>query len=385
VKIVIFGLTISSSWGNGHATTWRGLLRELIGRGHDVVFFERDVPYYAAHRDMHKLAGGVLELYGGWMDVRSAAEQHVADADVAIVTSYCPDAIAASELVCSSNALRVFYDMDTPVTLSLLRSGAAVSYIPERGLRDFDLALSFTGGAALTALQAELGAREAAPLYGSVDPQLHYPVPADNRYRCALSYLGTYAADRQPAVERFFLEPALRMSAERFLLAGAQYPADFAWTSNIHFVPHLAPVEHPAFYCSSRITLNVTRAAMRDMGWCPSGRLFEAAACGTPLISDDWQGIEDFFKPGEEILIVKNTDDVIAALQRTDLELHRIAEAARERTLAENTAAARALDFERTIDNARGRAQPLGAPDRTAQRSVPTSLRRVQQGEPAAA
>ena len=360
MKIVIFGLTISSSWGNGHATTWRGLLRELIGRGHDVVFFERDVPYYAAHRDMRELPGGKLELYGDWADALAIAKRDVADADVAIVTSYCPDAIAASELVCDSNTLRVFYDMDTPITLSHLRSGRGVSYISERGLRDFDLALSFTGGAALTALQNELGAPEALPLYGSVDPELHHPVTPNERYRCALSYLGTYAADRQPGVDSFFLQAAIRKPAERFLLAGAQYPADFAWSANIQFVPHLPPAEHPAFYCSSRLTLNVTRAAMREMGWCPSGRLFEAASCGTPLISDDWQGIEDFFTPDEEILIVRTTDDAISALARSDDELARIVSAARERTLAEHTAAARARDFERAIDHARN-AQPAGA------------------------
>lgn len=360
MKIVIFGLTISSSWGNGHATTWRGLLRELISRGHDVVFYERDVPYYAAHRDMHDLPGGRLALYGDWADALPAATRDVSDADVAIVTSYCADAIAASELVCDSNAVRIFYDMDTPVTLSHLRSGRAVSYISERGLRDFDLALSFTGGAALTALEAELGAPQALPLYGSVDPQLHHPIAPLEQYRSALSYLGTYAADRQPALESFFIQSAKRLASERFLLAGAQYPPDFGWTPNMHFLPHLAPAEHPAFYCSSRLTLNVTRAAMRDMGWCPSGRLFEAAACGTPVISDDWQGLEDFFTPGEEILIVRNTDDAVAAMQLSDPELQRIAAAARERTLSENTAAARALDFERAIEHAR-KAEPAAA------------------------
>lgn len=360
MKIVIFGLTISSSWGNGHATTWRGLLRELIGRGHKIVFFERDVPYYAAHRDMHELSGGKLELYASWSDALAFAQRHVADADVAIVTSYCPDAASATELICASNALRVFYDMDTPVTLSHLRSARPVNYIPERGLRDFDLALSFTGGAALTALEHELGAPQAAPLYGSVDPQLHHPTAPNEQYRCALSYLGTYAADRQPGLDAFFIQPAHQLPKERFLLAGAQYPHDFAWTTNIHFVPHLPPANHSAFYCSSRVTLNVTRAAMRDMGWCPSGRLFEAASCGTPVISDDWDGIEDFFTPGEEILIVGSTGDAAAALQRSDGELQRIANAARERTLAENTAAARAIDFENAVERMLHR-QPAAA------------------------
>jgi spore maturation protein CgeB len=378
MKIVIFGLTISSSWGNGHATTWRGLLRELIGRGHKIVFYERDVPYYAAHRDLHELPGGRLELYGAWADVLPIAQRDLADAGVAIVTSYCPDAIAATELVCASNALRVFYDMDTPVTLARLRSGGAIDYIPRRGLRDFDLALSFTGGGALTALEQELGAPEAVPLYGSVDPQLHHPVAPMERYRCALSYLGTYAGDRQPALDAFFIAPAMRLPYERFLLAGAQYPADFNWKPNIDFVPHLAPAEHSYFYCSSRLTLNVTRAAMREMGWCPSGRLFEAASCGAPLISDHWQGIEDFLTPGEEILIVNNAKEAIAAMQLSDAELQRVAGAARERTLTENTAAARAAQLEKVLGSARSaraaagglpEAIPRGRADHTAQKS----------------
>jgi spore maturation protein CgeB len=350
MKLVIFGLTISSSWGNGHATNLRGLLRQLIARRHEVTFFERDVPYYAAHRDLPELPGGKLQLYSTWTDVAPIAARAVADADVAMVTSYCPDGIAASELIWNSSALRVFYDMDTPVTLSRFRSREPLTYLGARGLSDFDLALSFTGGGALDALRDELGARDVAPLYGSVDPQLHHPVAPDENYRCALSYLGTYAADRQAGVDTLFIQPAINMPAARFLLAGAQYPPDFAWTENIHFVPHLAPGEHAAFYCSSRLTLNVTRAAMREMGWCPSGRLFEAASCGATLISDQWEGIEEFFAPGEEIIIARTTEDVIAALQRSDAELERIARAARERTLAENTAAARATQLEAILE-----------------------------------
>jgi spore maturation protein CgeB len=354
MKLVIFGLTISSSWGNGHATIWRGLCKALIRRGHQVVFFERDVPYYAGyHRDLHQIEGGELCLYTNWAEAEALGRQHLADADVGIVTSYCPDGVPASELVLSSAVgLRAFYDLDTPVTLASLKSGQSVSYIGPRGLVDFDLVLSYTGGLALPALQRDLGARRVAALYGSVDPEVHCPAPGSAAYQADLSYLGTYAEDRQVALNRLFIETARRLPAERFLIGGAQYPGDFPWTDNIYFVRHLPPPEHPSFYCSSRLTLNVTRRAMAEMGYCPSGRLFEAAACGTPILSDWWEGLDLFFEPGREILVARDTDDAIAAMQLPEPELARIAQRARERTLAEHTAERRAQDLEAALESA---------------------------------
>jgi spore maturation protein CgeB len=349
MKIVIFGLTISSSWGNGHATVWRSLCRQLIGRGHTIVFFERDVPYYAAHRDVCAIVGGTLRLYQSWNDIVDVAGRELRDADVAIVTSYCPDAVAASDLIRFSPVLRVFYDLDAPVTIARLRAGEVVPYIPRNGLGDFDLVLSFTGGGALDALKADLGARKVAPLYGSVDPDVHRRVAGKDVYRAALSYLGTYSQDRQGTLQELFIEPARRTPEARFVMGGAQYPAEFPWTNNIFFVQHLPPSEHPSFFCSSRLTLNVTRAAMRDMGWCPSGRLFEAAACGVPIISDSWNGLDELFIPDSEILIASSAEDVLAALELSDAQLSRIVHAARERVLAEHTGAQRAQQFEDII------------------------------------
>lgn len=357
MKIVIFGLTISSSWGNGHATVWRGLLREMIARGHDVTFFERDVPFYAAHRDLAELNGGILSLYREWDETLPLARREVAESDAAIVTSYCPDGLGASELVCGSSALRVFYDLDTPVTLARVRAGEPLSYIGESGLCHFDLVLSFTGGAALRALEEELGAQHAAPLYGSVDPLIHHPVAPLENLRSTLSYLGTFAADRQQTLDELFIKPARAWPEQRFVIGGAQYPQEFPWAPNIFFLQHLAPSQHSAFFCSSRLTLNVTRASMREMGWCPSGRLFEAAACATPVISDWWDGLDEFFTPDEEILIAHDANDVIDALQLSDGELRQIATAARERALSEHTAAHRAAEFEQLLMNASQNAQ----------------------------
>lgn len=346
MKLVIFGLTISSSWGNGHATLWRGLCRALARKGHRVVFFERDVPYYAAQRDLLQPEGVDLRLYVDWEEVLLQARKEVADADAAMVTSYCPDGRAASDLVLStSGPLSVFYDLDTPVTLSRLERGEEVAYLPAGGLGGFDLVLSYTGGEALTALRERLRARRVAPLYGSVDPETHCPSEPVPSFQADFSYLGTYAADRQEALERLFLEPARRLPEKRFVIGGAQYPVDFPWGSNVWFVRHLPPADHPAFFASSPLTLNVTRSAMADMGYCPSGRLFEAAACGTAVLSDTWEGLDRFFEPGREIFTAGSTEEVIEILSLPPEEIRRVARAARERTLAEHTAERRAEEM----------------------------------------
>jgi spore maturation protein CgeB len=344
---------MSSSWGNGHATLWRGLCSAWTRRGHEIVFFEKDVPYYASHRDLTEIPGGELTLYGDWQQVRERAERHLRDADVAMVTSYCPDGIAATQLVLgSASPLKVFYDLDTPVTLAAIRAGEPVSYIGQAGLSEFDLVLSYTGGSALTALQQELGARRVATLYGHVDPAVHQPVDKVPSYACDLSYLGTYARDRQPLVDELFVAPAELRPNCRFLVGGSMYPEGFPPVSNIRLDAHVPPPVHSAFYSSSRLTLNVTRKAMAEMGYCPSGRLFEAAACGTPLVSDYWQGLEEFFQPGEELLVCRDRHDVVAALELPEAELAQIARRARERTLDEHTSENRCRELERLFERA---------------------------------
>lgn len=359
MKLVIFGLTVSSSWGNGHATLWRGLCRALERAGHRVVFFERDVPFYRANRDLTAPTWGELQLFTHWDDVLPAVRMQLADTDVSIVTSYCPDALAATEAIAGTGVpLRVFYDLDTPVTLERIRAGETVDYIGPRGLADYDLVLSYTGGRALDELQTRLGARRVAPLYGFVDPEAHFPVPPDPAWSADLSYLGTFAEDRQATLEELFIEPARRLPDRRFFIGGAQYPADFPWTKNVFFLRHVAPARHPAFFCSSRLTLNVTRRAMRASGHCPSGRLFEAAACGVPILSDTWEGLDRFFQIGSEILVANNACDAMAALHLSDDELRRIARQARERVLGEHTAAHRVGELERLLSETQNQILP---------------------------
>lgn len=361
MHFVIFGLTVSSSWGNGHATLWRGLIKALAHRRHTIIFYERDVPYYANTRDGWQPPPGVrLCLYESLEAIRAEVEQELARADVAMSTSYCPDAELAAKLILNSRTrVRAFYDLDTPVTLQALDSGKHVDYVPSMDLGDFDLVLSYTGGKALTDLRTKLGARNVAPLYGSVDPQMHVPSAPRDEFRAALSYLGTYAQDRQVALEELFVRPAALLPDRRFMLAGAQYPNDFPWTSNIFFVRHLEPAQHPAFFASSRTTLNITRRAMADYGYCPSGRLFEAAACGACIVSDWWEGLDTFFTPGTEILCADIAEQVVSILAQSDESLRTVGRAARERVLAEHTAEKRAMTLETYCNQAASGAKDL--------------------------
>jgi spore maturation protein CgeB len=357
MRIVIFGLTVSSAWGNGHATLWRSLIRALDADGHEVVFYEQDTPYYRSHRDLPQLAGRArLRLYPTWDEIRHEAKHVVDDADAAIVTSYCPDGRLASDLVLGASVwTRVFYDLDTPVTLERLERGEEVAYLPASGLSEFDLVLSFTGGRALGLLRDRLGARRVAPLYGSVDPQSHRPCRPEPAWTAACSYLGTWSEDRQVALERLFLEPARRRS-ERFVLAGALYPPSIEWPPNVVRVEHVPPPAHPAFYCSSPLTVSVTRRAMARLGYCPSGRLFEAAACGVPVLSDAWDGLDTFFTPGAEILLASDTADALSALDLSREELARIGARARERALDEHSGTRRAAELVAHLEAAGGAA-----------------------------
>jgi spore maturation protein CgeB len=347
MKFVIFGLTLSSSWGNGHATLWRGLIRALARQGNECVFFERDVPYYAAHRDLTTLNAAELILYSDWSATLGEARRQVHGADVAVVTSYCPDAVSASELIHTeaTHARSVFYDLDTPVTLARVRAGQAVEYLPREGLTQFDLVLSLAGGAALDQVRELLGARHVAALHSHADPDMHHPVQREERFNADLSYLGTYAADRQQKLEALFVEPARRAPTRRFLLGGTGYPADFPWTRNIWYVWHVPPAQHPSFFCSSRLTLDLTRRDMAAMGFCPTGRLFEATACGAPVLTDGWPGLERFFSPGEQILVARSSEEVSAALDIPQAELARMGRAARDRTLDEHSSAHRAREL----------------------------------------
>lgn len=347
LRIVILGLSITSSWGNGHATTYRGLVRELARRGHDVLFLERDVPWYAQHRDLPSPPYGRLALYGDLDELCRVHADAVGAADLVIVGSYVPDGVAVGDWVqAQAGGLSAFYDIDTPVTLASLERGGA-AYLAARQIAGYGMYLSFTGGPTLARLEREYGSPAARVLYCSVDPGLYHPEPSGHPRAWDLGYMGTYSDDRQPTVESLLLEPARRWSAGRFTVAGPQYPESIRWPANVRYTAHLPPSEHRGFYNRQRFTLNVTRADMIAAGWSPSVRIFEAAACGVPIISDRWEGIESLLVPGREIFLADTPAEVLRLLQELP-EAERVAAgtAARQRVLAEHTAAHRAAQLE---------------------------------------
>lgn len=345
LSYVFLGLSITSSWGNGHATTYRGLLRELHARGHEVLFLERDLPFYETNRDLPCPPYGRTELYDDLEELADRFATDIRDADFVIIGSYVPDGIEVGEWILKHRRGPVgFYDIDTPVTLRGLETGDTRYLSPEL-LSRYDLYLSFTGGPVLRELERVHRAKRARALHCGVDPELYRPETTDIRWD--LGYLGTYSDDRQPPLERLLLDVARRAPERQFIVAGAQYPKAIAWPANVEHIVHLPPSEHRAFYGSQRFTLNVTRDAMRKLGWSPSVRLFEAAACAIPVISDTWPGIETFFEPGREILLVDDTEDVRRILaSMSEEERLAMGRRARARVLSEHTAAHRALTFE---------------------------------------
>jgi spore maturation protein CgeB len=347
MKVVFLGLSITSSWGNGHATNYRALVRELSSRDHEVLFLERDVPWYAAQRDLPKPPWGRTELYRSLEELDRHGDA-LAAADLVVVGSYVPEGVAVAEWALQrAGGVVAFYDIDTPVTLGKLRRGDREYLSPELVGR-FNLYLSFTGGPTLEVLEEEFGARRALAFYCLVDPEAYRPRAQAPRWD--LGYLGTYSGDRQPMLEELLVEPARRAAGASFVVAGPQYPEAIAWPRNVERIEHVAPRDHPGFYASQRFTLNVTRAEMRAAGWSPSVRLFEAAACGVPAISDRWDGLEKIFTPGEEILIADSPEDVLRHLAATSEDKRlAIAERARARVLAEHTAARRCEQLEAEI------------------------------------
>jgi hypothetical protein len=355
---VVFGLTISSSWGNGHATLWRGLCRALARRGHRVVFFEQDVPYYAENRDLHAVPGGELVLYSDWSEIRARAAREVAEAEVAMVTSYCPHGIEATALVRDARGTRVFYDLDTPVTLARLKAGEPVSYIGPEGLAGFDLVLSYTGGAALDTLRRDprrearrsalrpcgSGGAPAGAAAGAVRER-----PLLSRHLCGRPAGGARDAPRGAGAasvgaalphRRRAVPGRLPLGREHLLRA----PPAAGRPPGLLLVLATHPQRHPPGHGGH--------------GLVPSGRLFEAAACGTPLLSDAWEGLDAFFTPGREVLTARTAEDAVAALDLSDAELRRIGQAGRERVLGEHTSDHRAAELEALLSDAAGPAAP---------------------------
>lgn len=344
LSIVVIGLSVTSSWGNGHATTYRALIEALARRGHRVTFLERDVPWYREHRDLTTPAAWTVELYHSLRDIPLRFGRLIRDADLVVIGSYVPDGIAIAEWTTThARGITAFYDIDTPVTLAKLDQG--VRYLSAAMIPRFDLYLSFAGGPVPGMIEESYGSPLARVLYCSADAKIYTPQRAKPKW--ALGYLGTYSADRQPILDELLLAPARSLPSGQFVVAGAQYPEHVTWPANVTRIEHLTPKQHATFYAEQRFTLNATRADMKALGYSPSVRLFEAAACGTPIISDRWPGIETIFEPSREILLASGPREVVEILRDMPDEQRRtIAHNARRRVLAEHTSDHRVRQLE---------------------------------------
>lgn len=341
LNIVILGLSLSSSWGNGHATTYRSLIKGLYQEGHRVTFLERDVPWYASHRDLVTSPHYQLHLYKNLQELQKQYAQLVEEADLVIVGSYVPEGVEVGKwTIQRAQGITAFYDIDTPITLEKLKN-KDFEYISPKLIQAYDAYFSFTGGPILDELETIYNSPSAKALYCSVDTDLYFPQTQPKKWK--LGYLGTYSADRQPPLQKLLIETAQQLPEQPFVVAGPQYPQDIHWPHNVERMEHLPPARHATFYNQQQYTLNITRAAMIAAGYAPSVRLFEAAACATPIISDFWEGLDTIFKPGEEFLIARNTTDVMEFLQEIpEEERERIGQNARERILKEHSFCKRA-------------------------------------------
>jgi spore maturation protein CgeB len=269
-----------------------------------------------------------------------------------IVGSYVPEGVAVGEWITKTVAgITAFYDIDTPVTLAKIEKGD-YEYLHPGLIPQYNIYLSFTGGPTLLRLEKEYGSPMARAFYCSFDPELYYPEGQNKKWD--LGYLGTYSDDRQPPLQQLMLDAAEKLPNKKFVVAGPQYPASVVWPKNVERIEHLPPSQHRTFYNSQRFTMNITRADMIKAGYSPSVRLFEAAACGTPIISDYWDGIDSIFEIGTEILISRSANDTMNFLTSiSEGERKQIGERARKKVLEQHTAAHRALELEACYNEAK--------------------------------
>lgn len=346
LNIVVLGLSITSSWGNGHATTFRGLLRELAKKGHRIVFLERDMPWYADNRDLPDPGFCRTILYNSVDELKDKYADLIKTANLVIVGSYVAEGVAVGEFItATAEGVTAFYDIDTPVTLAKIENGD-FEYLHPLVIPQYDLYLSFTGGPTLNRLENVYGSPMARAFYCSFDPELYHPL--NTAIKWDLGYLGTYSTDRQPPLQMLMIDASTMVTDASCVVAGPQYPKDIQWPANVERIEHLPPLEHCEFYNSQRFTMNITRADMIKAGYSPSVRLFEAAACGTPIISDYWEGIDHFFDINREILISSSAGDTAFYIKSiSEEERKAIGARAREKVFNHHTAAHRATELEK--------------------------------------
>ncbi len=360
MKIAFYGSSLLSSYWNGAATYYRGLLAALARRGHDIVFYEPDVHDRGAHRDIDPPDWCRVVVYEGTLEALHRVAAEAAAADVVVKASgvgFADDILLGAVLdAAAPDALRIFWDVDAPATLADLRTE------PDQPLRAalarLDLVLTYGGGEPVVSAYRGLGARLCRPIYNAVDPSTHHPVAPDPRFSADLGFLGNRLPDREARVESFLFDAARRLPGRAFLIGGAGWD-DKPMPANLHRLGHVATRDHNAFNVTPLAVLNISRASMAETGFSPATRVFEAAGAGACLVSDVWPGIETFLAPDEEVLLARDGRDVaeiLAAL--TPERAADIGERARRRVLADHTYESRAAEVDRVLAEARAVRSP---------------------------
>ncbi|MBB2708831.1 CgeB family protein [Rhizobium sophoriradicis] len=339
MKIAFYGSSLVSAYWNGAATYYRGLLRALAAKGYDITFYEPDVYDRQKHRDIDPPDWCKVVVYDGTIDALKAAASEAAEADIVVKASGVgfEDDLLLEEVLrnAQTQALKIFWDVDAPATLAELKGCS--DHPLRRALAEIDLVLTYGGGDPVVTAYRSVGAADCVPIYNALDPQTHHPVPEEGRFTADLAFLGNRLPDREARVEHFFLEPAFRLPDRNFLLGGSGWQ-DKPMSANVRYIGHVPTGDHNAFNVTPMAVLNISRASMAENGFSPATRVFEAAGAGACLITDHWEGIELFLKPGEEVLVARDGQDVaalVAALSRRSAQ--EIGQRARMRVLAEHT------------------------------------------------
>ncbi len=352
LKIAFFGSSLISSFGNGAATYYRGILKTLHKLGHGIAFYEPDAFDRPNHRDIEnpEYARSIIFQPNEQSAIKVITE--AADADIVIKASGIGvlDAFLEKNILDLREEYRkiIFWDVDAPATLGHVKS------VPDEPFRDliprYDAIFTYGGGPPIVEKYNELGARKCVPIYNAVDLHTHYPVPPESRFSSDLSLLANRMPDKEPRIQEFFFTPAGMLPDYRFVLGGNGWGKNAPQLPNVNILGHVYTKDHNVFNCSARLVLNVNRQSMTDAGWSPPTRIFEAAGAGSCLIMDKWEGIEEFLVPGKECLVAESGEEVARLVRNlTDNDAREIGAAALLRVRKDHTYERRALEAEQEL------------------------------------
>lgn len=339
MKIAFYGSSLLSSYWNGAATYYRGILRDLAGRGYDITFYEPDAFDRQQHRDIDPPEWARSVVYAATQEAMRGVLAEAADADIVVkangVGVFDRELLEGVVAQARPDALRIFWDVDAAATLDEMRGDPSHPVL--KALPDLDMVLTYGGGPPVIDAYCGFGAAECVPVYNALDPTTHHPVDKDPRFACDLAFLGNRLPDREKRVEEFFLKPAAMLSGRQFLIGGNGWETK-DMPGNVRHRGHVYTTEHNAFNCTPLAVLNVARDSMAQIGFSPATRVFEAAGAAACLITDAWEGIEHFLTPNEEVLVARDGQDVADHLAALTPERARaIGEAALARVMAEHT------------------------------------------------